>query len=224
MMTFMLLSLKIISNLSITEKFKQQANATFPPELVDTLKEELQRGELSEPNRAWLAQCGLTPDQIQNQMEAEYTPQRNMTPGVMCSVSIIRTVCNSLSACRGSSTMRRRGCIITGIVMMIRCREGICDAEDFDESDNQNAANLPVPGCSRGTSATAQRPDFSRAIPNASAINLPPMGQRRVSVLASAGLSTNNGEQLISFYSFSSQSIKNCVKAVAGSGCRRRWG
>jgi hypothetical protein len=41
MMTFMLLSLKIISNLSITEKFKQQANATFPPELVDTLKEEL---------------------------------------------------------------------------------------------------------------------------------------------------------------------------------------
>nr|WP_232018045.1 MULTISPECIES: hypothetical protein [Citrobacter freundii complex] len=44
--------------------------------LVDSLEAELQRGELSEANRVWLAQCGLTPEQIQNQMEPEYTPQR----------------------------------------------------------------------------------------------------------------------------------------------------
>ncbi|EOX8526111.1 RHS repeat-associated core domain-containing protein, partial [Salmonella bongori] len=33
---------------------------------------------LSDANRAWLAQCGLTPEQIQNQMEPEYTPQRKI--------------------------------------------------------------------------------------------------------------------------------------------------
>ncbi len=54
---------------------------TFPPELVamvDSLEAELQRGELSAANRAWLAQCGLTPEQIQNQIEPEYTPQRKI--------------------------------------------------------------------------------------------------------------------------------------------------
>ncbi|EBB6987905.1 RHS repeat protein [Salmonella enterica] len=66
---------------SLAEKFQQEANVTFPPELVtmvDSLEAELTRGELSEPNRAWLAQGGLTPEQIQNQMEPEYTPQRKI--------------------------------------------------------------------------------------------------------------------------------------------------
>ncbi|UWM62750.1 RHS element core protein [Enterobacter sp. CP102] len=66
---------------TLAEKFQQEANVTFPPELVamvDNLEAELQRGELSEANRAWLAQCGLTPEQIQNQIEPEYTPQRKM--------------------------------------------------------------------------------------------------------------------------------------------------
>ena len=64
---------------TLAEKFQQEANVTFPPELValvDSLEAELQRGKLSEANRAWLAQCGLTPEQIQNQMEPEYTPER----------------------------------------------------------------------------------------------------------------------------------------------------
>ncbi|MDJ7846681.1 hypothetical protein LEG43_22630, partial [Salmonella enterica] len=46
---------------------------TFPPELValmDSLEAELQRGELSAANRAWLAQCGLTPEQIQTGIHA----------------------------------------------------------------------------------------------------------------------------------------------------------
>ncbi|ASG52832.1 MAG TPA: RHS repeat protein [Salmonella bongori] len=66
---------------TLAEKFQQEANVTFPPELVvlvDSLEAELQRGELSEASRAWLAQCGLTPEQIQNQMEPEYIPQRKI--------------------------------------------------------------------------------------------------------------------------------------------------
>ncbi|MGG6633446.1 UNVERIFIED_CONTAM: RHS domain-containing protein, partial [Enterobacter cloacae] len=66
---------------TLAEKFQQEANVTFPPELVamvDNLEAELQRGELSDANRAWLAQCGLTPEQIQNQMEPEYTPLRKI--------------------------------------------------------------------------------------------------------------------------------------------------
>ncbi|ECG1194407.1 RHS repeat protein, partial [Salmonella bongori] len=66
---------------TLAEKFQQEANVTFPTELVtmvDNLEAELQRGELSEASRAWLAQCGLTPEQIQNQIEPEYTPQRKI--------------------------------------------------------------------------------------------------------------------------------------------------
>ncbi|EAY9565605.1 RHS repeat protein [Salmonella enterica] len=66
---------------TLAEKFQQEANVSFPPELValvDSLEAELQRGELSAANRAWLAQCGLTPEQIQNQMEPEYTPERKI--------------------------------------------------------------------------------------------------------------------------------------------------
>ncbi len=66
---------------TLAEKFQQEANVTFPPELVvlvDSLEAELQRGELSEASRTWLAQCGLTPEQIQNQIEPEYTPQRKI--------------------------------------------------------------------------------------------------------------------------------------------------
>ncbi|ECF5956714.1 type IV secretion protein Rhs [Salmonella enterica subsp. salamae] len=66
---------------TLAEKFQQEANVTFPPELVamvDSLEAELQRGELSAANRAWLAQCGLTPEQIQNQMEPKYIPERTI--------------------------------------------------------------------------------------------------------------------------------------------------
>ncbi|HFZ1500239.1 TPA: RHS element core protein [Citrobacter freundii] len=66
---------------TLAEKLQQDANVTFPPELVamvNSLEAELTRGELSEENRAWLTLCGLTPEQIQNQMEPEYTPQRKI--------------------------------------------------------------------------------------------------------------------------------------------------
>ncbi|MDM2855738.1 RHS domain-containing protein, partial [Citrobacter sp. Cpo071] len=66
---------------TLAEKFQQEANVTFPPELVaqvNNVETELQRGELSEASRTWLTQCGLTPEQIQNQMEPEYIPQRKI--------------------------------------------------------------------------------------------------------------------------------------------------
>lgn len=66
---------------TLAEKFQQEANVIFPPELVarvEDLEAELMRGELSEASRVWLAQCGLTPAQIQGQMEPEYTPARKI--------------------------------------------------------------------------------------------------------------------------------------------------
>lgn len=66
---------------TLAEKFQHEANMTFPPELVDmvdTLEAELQRGELSEANRAWLTQSRLTPEQIKSQIEPEYLPQRKI--------------------------------------------------------------------------------------------------------------------------------------------------
>jgi uncharacterized protein RhaS with RHS repeats len=140
---------------TLAEKFQQEANVTFLPELValvDNMESELQRGELGDANRAWLAQCGLTPEQIQNQIEPEYTPERkstcitattgvcrwrwsartgpltgkrNMMRGEMCSVKITRTIWRSSSACRDSSSMKRRGCIITVTDIMTLNREGI---------------------------------------------------------------------------------------------------
>ncbi|EDP8595716.1 protein rhsA, partial [Salmonella bongori] len=56
---------------TLAEKFQQEAGMVFVPELVtmvDNLEAELQQGVLSDANRAWLAQCGLTPEQIQNQI------------------------------------------------------------------------------------------------------------------------------------------------------------
>ena len=50
---------------------------TFVPELVallDGLEQELRRGDISAGNLQWLAQCGLTPEQMKNQLEPEYTP------------------------------------------------------------------------------------------------------------------------------------------------------
>ena len=66
---------------TLAEKFQQEANVTFPPELVamvDNLEAELRRGELSEANQQWLALCGLTPEQMKNQLEPEYTPERKI--------------------------------------------------------------------------------------------------------------------------------------------------
>lgn len=66
---------------TLAEKLQQDAGMAFAPELVamlDTLEAELKHGEISEPNQVWLAQCGLTVEQIQNQIEPEHTPVRKI--------------------------------------------------------------------------------------------------------------------------------------------------
>ncbi|EAQ6500095.1 RHS repeat protein, partial [Salmonella enterica] len=63
------------------EKLQQDAGMVFVPELVallDNLERELNAGRVSEQSRQWLAQCGLTPEQMKNQMAPAYTPARKI--------------------------------------------------------------------------------------------------------------------------------------------------
>jgi YD repeat-containing protein len=140
---------------TLAQKLQQDAGVSFPPVLVtmlDGLEAELRCGEISAANQQWLAQCGLTAEQMARQLEPVYTPLRKLhlyhcdhrgLPLALIhhngSVAwqaeydawgnmlrrITRRVWNSLSACRASSTMRRRDCIITGTGTTTRCREGI---------------------------------------------------------------------------------------------------
>ncbi|WHP30888.1 RHS repeat-associated core domain-containing protein [Trabulsiella odontotermitis] len=73
--------LKKAAHRSLAEKLQQDAGMTFMSELVtmlDDLEQELRLGKISEANRQWLAQCGLTPAQMENQMEPVYTPLRKI--------------------------------------------------------------------------------------------------------------------------------------------------
>ncbi|EJU7772164.1 RHS repeat protein [Salmonella enterica subsp. salamae serovar 4,12:e,n,x:1,6] len=66
---------------SLAEKLQQDAGMVFVPELVallDNLERELNAGRVSEQSRQWLAQCGLTPEQMKNQMAPAYTPARKI--------------------------------------------------------------------------------------------------------------------------------------------------
>lgn len=66
---------------TLAEKLQQDAGMVFVPELVallDNLERELNSGLVSEQSQQWLAQCGLTPAQMKNQMEPEYTPVRKI--------------------------------------------------------------------------------------------------------------------------------------------------
>ncbi|MGK9228872.1 RHS repeat protein, partial [Yokenella regensburgei] len=66
---------------SLAEKLQQDGGVTFPPELVsllDRLEGELRSGNLSEQSQQWLAQCGLTAERMQNQLEPVHTPQRTI--------------------------------------------------------------------------------------------------------------------------------------------------
>ncbi|TGB59770.1 RHS repeat-associated core domain-containing protein [Escherichia sp. E4742] len=56
-------------------------DVVFPPVLVqmlDRLESEILADRVSEESRRWLAQCGLTVEQMQNQMDPVYTPARKI--------------------------------------------------------------------------------------------------------------------------------------------------
>ena len=66
---------------TLAEKLQQDAGMVFVPELVtqlDNLERELSTDLVSAQSQQWLAQCGLTPEQMKNQMEPEYTPMRKI--------------------------------------------------------------------------------------------------------------------------------------------------
>ncbi|MGT1662777.1 type IV secretion protein Rhs, partial [Salmonella enterica subsp. enterica serovar Typhimurium] len=71
---------------SLAEKLSQEGSENgqavqLPAALtvmLDRLESELRRNAVSEESRAWLAGCGLTPEQMAGQLEPEYTPQRKI--------------------------------------------------------------------------------------------------------------------------------------------------
>ncbi|EBA4497529.1 type IV secretion protein Rhs [Salmonella enterica] len=71
---------------SLAEKLSQEGSedgqaVQLPAALtamLDRLESELRRNAVSEESRAWLAGCGLTPEQMAGQLEPEYTPQRKI--------------------------------------------------------------------------------------------------------------------------------------------------
>ncbi len=124
----------------------------FPAELVrllDRLEEEIRADRVSSESRAWLAQCGLTVEQLARQVEPEYTPARKVHL-YHCDhrglpLALISEDGNTAWSGEydewgnllneenphhlhqpyrlpGSNTMRSRGCIITVTGTTIRCR------------------------------------------------------------------------------------------------------
>ncbi len=145
---------------SLAETLQQEGSenghgVVFPAELVrllDRLEEEIRADRVSSESRAWLAQCGLTVEQLARQVEPEYTPARkvhfyhcdhrglplalisedgntawrgSMMNGATSLMRRTRITCTSRTVCQGSSMMRSRGCTITVTGTTIRCRGGI---------------------------------------------------------------------------------------------------
>ncbi|EMF6145249.1 TPA: RHS repeat protein, partial [Escherichia coli] len=66
---------------SLAEVLQEDTGVTLPAELavmLGRLERELRAGAVSAESEAWLAQCGLTAEQMKNQMEAEYIPERKL--------------------------------------------------------------------------------------------------------------------------------------------------
>ncbi len=71
---------------SLAEKLQQEGSGDgqvmqFPAMLVqmlDRLEGELRQNAVSEESRAWLAQCGLTPERMAGQLEPRHEPERKI--------------------------------------------------------------------------------------------------------------------------------------------------
>ncbi|WP_162743703.1 RHS repeat-associated core domain-containing protein, partial [Escherichia coli] len=64
---------------SLAEVLQEDTGVTLPAELavmLGRLERELRAGAVSAESEAWLAQCGLTVEQLARQVEPEYTPAR----------------------------------------------------------------------------------------------------------------------------------------------------
>ncbi|CSV88009.1 rhs core protein with extension [Shigella sonnei] len=66
---------------SLAEVLQEDTGVTLPAELsvmLGRLERELRAGAVSAESEAWLAQCGLTAEQMAAQLEAEYIPERKL--------------------------------------------------------------------------------------------------------------------------------------------------
>ncbi|ELO3283722.1 RHS repeat protein, partial [Escherichia coli] len=66
---------------SLAEVLQEDTGVTLPAELavmLDRLEGEIRADRVSSESRAWLAQCGLTVEQLEKQVEPEYTPVRKV--------------------------------------------------------------------------------------------------------------------------------------------------
>ncbi|MCY1124511.1 DUF6531 domain-containing protein [Escherichia coli] len=66
---------------SLAEVLQEDTGVTLPAELavmLGRLERELRAGAVSAESEAWLAQCGLTAEQMKNQMEDAYIPERRL--------------------------------------------------------------------------------------------------------------------------------------------------
>ncbi|HHC4984039.1 TPA: RHS element core protein [Escherichia albertii] len=66
---------------SLAEVLQEDTGVTLPTELavmLGRLERELRAGAVSAESEAWLAQCGLTAEQMAAQLEAEYIPVRKL--------------------------------------------------------------------------------------------------------------------------------------------------
>ncbi|EHY2708414.1 RHS repeat protein, partial [Escherichia coli] len=66
---------------SLAEVLQEDTGVTLPAELavmLRRLERELRQGSVSEESQQWLAQCGLTAEQMAAQLEAEYIPERKL--------------------------------------------------------------------------------------------------------------------------------------------------
>ncbi len=66
---------------SLAEVLQEDTGVTLPAELavmLGRLERELRKGSVSEESQQWLAQCGLTAEQMAAQLEAEYIPERKL--------------------------------------------------------------------------------------------------------------------------------------------------
>ncbi len=66
---------------SPAEVLQEDTGVTLPAELavmLGRLERELRQGSVSEESQQWLAQCGLTAEQMAAQLEAEYIPERKL--------------------------------------------------------------------------------------------------------------------------------------------------
>ncbi len=102
--------------------------------MLDRLESEILADRVSEESRRWLASCGLTVEQMKNQMGPVYTPARKIhlyhcdhrgLPLALISTEGATAWCAEYDEWGNLLNERSPACITTATAIMTRCRGGI---------------------------------------------------------------------------------------------------